>query len=233
MKRATVRSVCAVLCLFIIPVSAADNGSWSAQTCVLWPLYAYGGGVYLYYADYYPTACTDQPQVTYWYGSISDWPETCPSCQSRDGSVATADGQAAGPFPGMHQPLRPGDDIQLPDGQASSFARAIVDDDIEFVKMADTAGNAHTAKVFLLAVDTDGAKSGVPTGPDRFVYVAEEVTGTIPATSKTVTATSSRACGSQRPYFVYDCTCAIGTNVIHVMVLLAPPQPTPEPTAAK
>ena len=77
------------------------------------------------------------------------------------------------------------------------------------------------AKVFLLALDKDAVASGVPTGPDRFIYVAEEIVGTPPSGATVVTAVASRPLGPEVPCFAYDCTCKVGAGVVHVMTALA------------
>jgi hypothetical protein len=233
MKRATFKFVCAVLVFGVSSVATRQALAQFPCTCVLWQLYNYDNTNYLWYADYYQSACTDQPQVAYWYGSVTSWPQICSACQRwEDGRLVAAAGNA-GSFPGMKTPILSTDKTPALSGKWAQYARVVTDSDIPFVRILAN-GNPHVAKVFLLALDVDGAKNDVANGPDRFIYVAEEVSDTtnVPV-ADAKTPVSSHPLSNERACYAYDCDFQIGTNVIHVLVLLAQPQPTQEPTPAK
>ncbi len=208
--------------VFVISFAVVTEAYAQPYTCVLWPLYTGADGSTLYYSDYYPTACTDQPQVTYAYGGSVSWPQTCPMCftAGTDDNDPKANNTADEPFRGLDQGLRPGDPIAIPSGKPTDNARVIVDNEIPFMAMVDLAGRRHVAKVFLLALDKDAVVSGVPTGPDRFIYIAEEITGTPPVGATVVTAVASRPLDREVPCYAYDCTCKVGASVVHVLTAL-------------
>ena len=107
MKRHVLQSAFAGLVLLTASVVATEA---SAQpcTCARWPLYTTAGGSTLYYCDYYATACTDQPLVTYAYGGSVAWPQTCPMCFTGPGADDDNDPKAANTadevFEGLDQP---------------------------------------------------------------------------------------------------------------------------------
>ncbi len=146
---------------------AQGGGPWG---CVQWPIADYGEGI-LYYADYYENSCDDTPEAAYVFGDY-DWPQTCPDCVP-----AFNDGAASKQFRGLDAPVEQEFVLQLPEGPARDFAKAIELPSLKNIQFKNASGTLITAKVFAFKVFKRSLlRQSVP-DEGRTIVVAMQVKG--------------------------------------------------------
>lgn len=203
-------------CKKAVAVSARGNYG-PPFTCPLWPFLVLSNGT-MYYCDYFPTACTDEPDVAFLVGDLS-YPCECgvegTCCQG----VAFMRGNNI-PYPGMVKPVPAGFVYQLPVGRAREFGKVLVDPSFSFVKFD---ANDHTiyAKVFTLSLDTEGAASGIPTNEyKRTIYLALE-SKEQPADAMPVSPVALDPESAKGRHFIYKAKVTLPSGEKRLVMILA------------
>ncbi len=163
-------------CLFAIGLicGIARTASAVGMACPLFELIQLPGGTILYYADYYPTSCADQPHVTIIAG-VFDPPADCweGECEEVDGGAFLSS---------LHAPGLPGrvsaNHVHDPGRLAAEYCRVSSEPDFRFIEFTLNDGDLvqHVVGKITTVEVTRPRPNGQPPKTRR-VYVAFESVG--------------------------------------------------------